>query len=244
LFFPITAIFQLNLNTSIFTPDERFDASFYKQVKKTIDTSTTVSVYHTMALNWDLLERQTKDVVKIQPNILNEFSPLYDVIINKSSELNVRDLKDYQLLCKDLPSGFVAYKRTKPLQKIKIRSSKIGRITSNDEYINLLELKILDSIRNEDLLVKLAGNFKIITPFHDVRLIFTTFNAKNETVRYETYDQRWIHGANQGQFKVKINSVFKRFYPEEIEFRLYIWNPQHSKINFENGSVHFYKLKE
>ena len=244
LFFPITAIFQLNLNTSIFTPDERFDASFYQQVKKTIDTSTTVSVYHTMALNWDLLERQTKDVVKIQPNILNEFSPLYDVIINKSSELNVRDLKDYQLLCKDLPSGFVAYKRTKPLQKIKIRSSKIGRITSNDEYINLLELKSLDSIRNEDLLVKLAGNFKIITPFHDVRLIFTTFNAKNETVRYETYDQRWIHGANQGQFKVKINSVFKRFYPEEIEFRLYIWNPQHSKINFENGSVHFYKLKE
>jgi hypothetical protein len=244
LFFPITAIFQLNLNTSIFTPDERFDASFYQQVKKTIDTSTTVSVYHTMALNWDLLERQTKDVVKIQPNILNEFSPLYDVIINKSSELNVRDLKDYQLLCKDLPSGFVAYKRTKPLQKIKIRSSKIGRITSNDEYINLLELKSLDSIRNEDLLVKLAGNFKIITPFHDVRLIFTTFNAKNETVRYETYDQRWIHGANQGQFKVKINSVFKRFYPEEIEFRLYIWNPQRSKINFENGSVHFYKLKE
>jgi hypothetical protein len=244
LFFPITAIFQLNLNTSIFTPDERFDASFYQQVKKTIDTSTTVSVYHTMALNWDLLERQTKDVVKIQPNILNEFSPLYDVIINKSSELNVRDLKDYQLLCKDLPSGFVAYKRTKPLQKIKIRSSKIGRITSNDEYINLLELKSLDSIRNEDLLVKLAGNFKIIKPFHDVRLIFTTFNAKNETVRYETYDQRWIHGANQGQFKVKINSVFKRFYPEEIEFRLYIWNPQHSKINFENGSVHFYKLKE
>ena len=244
LFFPITAIFQLNLNTSIFTPDERFDASFYQQVKKTIDTSTTVSVYHTMALNWDLLERQTKDVVKIQPNILNEFSPLYDVIINKSSELNVRYLKDYQLLCKDLPSGFVAYKRTKPLQKIKIRSSKIGRITSNDEYINLLELKSLDSIRNEDLLVKLAGNFKIITPFHDVRLIFTTFNAKNETVRYETYDQRWIHGANQGQFKVKINSVFKRFYPEEIEFRLYIWNPQHSKINFENGSVHFYKLKE
>jgi hypothetical protein len=244
LFFPITAIFQLNLNTSIFTPDERFDASFYQQVKKTIDTSTTVSVYHTMALNWDLLERQTRDEVKIQPNILNEFSPLYDVIINKSSELNVRDLKDYQLLCKDLPSGFVAYKRTKPLQKIKIRSSKIGRITSNDEYINLLELKSLDSIRNEDLLVKLAGNFKIITPFHDVRLIFTTFNAKNETVRYETYDQRWIHGANQGQFKVKINSVFKRFYPEEIEFRLYIWNPQHSKINFENGSVHFYKLKE
>jgi hypothetical protein len=244
LFFPITAIFQLNLNTSIFTPDERFDASFYQQVKKTIDTSTTVSVYHTMALNWDLLERQTKDVVKIQPNILNEFSPLYDVIINKSSELNVRDLKDYQLLCKDLPSGFVAYKRTKPLQKIKIRSSKIGRITSNDEYINLLELKSLDSIRNEDLLIKLAGNFKIITPFHDVRLIFTTFNAKNETVRYETYDQRWIHGANQGQFKVKINSVFKRFYPEEIEFRLYIWNPQHSKIDFENGSVHFYKLKE
>jgi hypothetical protein len=88
-----------------------------------------------------------------------------------------------------------------------------------------------------------VGNFKIITPFHDVILIFTTFNAKNETVRYETYDQRWIHGANQGQFKVNINSVFKRFYPEEIEFRLYIWNPQHSKINFENGSVHFYKLK-
>jgi hypothetical protein len=144
LFFPITAIFQLNLNTSIFTPDERFDASFYQQVKKTIDTSTTVSVYHTMALNWDLLERQTRDEVKIQPNILNEFSPLYDVIINKSSELNVRYLKDYQLLCKDLPSGFVAYKRTKPLQKIKIRSSKIGRITSNDEYINLLELKSLD----------------------------------------------------------------------------------------------------
>lgn len=244
LFFPITAIMQLNYNTSVFTPDERLDESFYQQVKKSIDTSTTVSVYHTMALNWDLLERQTKDEVKIQPNILNEFSPLYDVIINKSSELNVRYLKDYQLLCEDLPSGFVAYKRTKPFQKINIRSSKINKIASNDEYINLLELKSLDSIRNEDLLIKLAGDFRIMTPFHDVKLIFTTFNSKNETVRYETYDQRWIHGANKGQFKVKINSVFKRLYPEEIEFRLYIWNPQHSKIDFENGNVHFYKLKE
>ncbi len=244
LFFPITAILQLNLNTSVFTPDERLDASFYQQVKKSIDTSTTVSVYHTMALNWDLLERQTKDEVKIQPNILNEFSPLYDVIINKSSELNIRDLKDYQLLCEDLPSGFVAYKRLKPYQKTILKSWTIETKTSTEEYINLLEIKGLDSLRNQDLLIKLSGDFNIGTPFQDVKLIFTTFNSKNETVRYETFDQRWIHGANKGQFKVKINSVFKRFYPEEIEFRLYIWNPQHSKIDFENGSVHFYKLKE
>ncbi len=244
LFFPITAILQLNLNTSVFTPDERLDASFYQQVKKSIDTSTTVSVYHTMALNWDLLERQTSDEVKIQPNILNEFSPLYDVIVNKSSELDSRDLKDYQLLCKDLPSGFVAYKRLKPYQKNIFKSWKIEANESTEEYINLLELKSLDSLRNEDLLIKFAGDFRVVTPFHDVRIIFTTFNSKNETVRYETFDQRWIHGANQGQFKVKINSVFKRFYPEEIEFRLYIWNPQHSRINCKNGTLNFYKLKE
>jgi hypothetical protein len=244
LFFPITAILQLNLNTSVFTPDERFDVSFYHQVKRSIDTSTTVSVYHTMALNWDLLERKTSEKVKIQPNILNEFSPLYDVIINKSSELDIRDLKEYQLLCNDLPSGFVAYKRLKPFQKAVVKSWAIEAKKSADEYINLLELRNLDSLRNEDLLIKLAGDFKIGTPFHDVKLIFTTFNSKNETVRYETFDQRWIHGANLGQFRVKINSVFKRFYPEEIEFRLYIWNPQHSKMSFKNGTVHFYKLKE
>jgi hypothetical protein len=243
LFFPISAIFHLNLNTSVFTPDERFDASFYEKLKKSIDTSTTVSVYHTMILNWSLLERQSKDEIKIQSNVADKFSPLYDIIINKSSQLDARDLKEYQLLCKDLPSGFVAYKRLKPVQKSVFKSWKIEAKKSTDEYTNLLEFINLDSLRNEDLLIKLAGDFKIETPFHGVMLIFNTFNSKNETVRYQTFDQRWIHGANKGDFKVKINSVFKRFYPEEVEFRLYIWNPQRSKINFENGTVHFYKLK-
>ena len=244
LFFPINALLQLNLNTSVFTPDERLDAHFYQQVKKSIDTESTVSVYHTMALNWDLWERQTEDEVKIQPNICNEFLPLYDVIVNKSSELKSSNLNDYQLIAQDLPSGFVAFKRKKPFQRILFRKWIFDSNKSSDEYINLLEVKALDSLKYDDFLIKFMGDLKLVTPFHDVKLIFTTFNSKQETVRYETFDQRWIHGANQGKLKVQINSVFKRFYPEEMEFRLYIWNPQHSEIDIKNAHVHFYKLKK
>lgn len=243
LFFPVTFIAHINLNTSVFTPDERISLPLYQAVKKELNSETTMSIYHTMLLNWSMYERTSKDI-KFQPSTNNAFSSYYDIVINKSVFLDTADLRDYQLIYYDKPSGNMAYKRKKPLERSLFRSHEIPALHSSDEYVNILNLALSDSMQRDNLILKIKGNLDIENKYRDVKFVISTFDSKENPIRYEYFDQRWIHGADQLKFPVNINHFLGKFSSDETELRLYIWNPQHSTINFRNGEIHFYKIKE
>ncbi len=242
LFFPITFLVKLNLHTSIFTPDDRVSKEFYAAVRRKLKPETTLAIYHTMNLNWAMKERNCSGV-KVQPNISKDFSPLYDIFMNKKSLIQSADLKDYELVFDDKPGGNVAYRRKIPLERELLTNYRIPEIKSQKDTVSLLELDVSNRRLKQNLIVMLNGKLNIDKTFRTVQFLIETYNSKGEEIRSQYFDQRWPHGKNQLHFTVKINHVLSTLSSEETKLRLYIWNPEHHVLGLENGEIQLYKIK-
>lgn len=243
LFFPATFVLKMNLDTSVFSPDDRLNNALYAAVKKELKPGTTLAVYPLLQLNWSLSERKFSSEMKFQPDVSRHFSPLYDIIVNKKYFLRNIDLQNYELLYDDQPSGNVAYRRKFPLERTLLKHFEIPGIESDSKEIGLLEINLLDFDPGIYKMLSFSGNFQIEKPFRTVQVFMYAYNARGEMVRKSYFDQRWPHGKNKLNFDVAINHVLSGFSGEETKLRLYIWNPERSRISFRNGKTDFYKIK-
>lgn len=242
LFFPISFVWKMNLNTSVFSPEDRISKHFYEEVKKELGTETTMAIYPMMHLSWPMHERRSVEI-KFQPCIERHFSPLYDVFISKR-KLIKPDHNQYELICEDIPGGIAAYKRKNPFQKILLHCFQTGTEKSRQGKIPLLQIPLTDSLKRENLLLKISGAMKVDQQYKDIRFFVCTYDQAKKLVREIYFDQRWPHGLNDLDFEVHINCVLGKISAQETELRLYIWNPQYSTLSFKNGKTHFYKLIE
>lgn len=245
LFFPISFIAKLNLNTSVFSPDDRMSAEFYKRAMKSVNPNQTISIYPIMQLTYSYFERinpehTTKHVATVQ----KDFVPSSDLILTKTTWLFPKDdLSQYDVVAEDPASSYIALKRKKSFKQILLFDS-IGKTKQSDEeFILFYDGPIREEWRNKTIQINLKGALKTDLQLNDFNLVVATNDTTDRNLRYDYQNLRWYYGENVRQFKLNYPYTAKHFLNEESRLIIYIWNPERKHFKLTNPMIQVIELK-
>ncbi|WP_341900133.1 hypothetical protein [Fluviicola taffensis] len=245
LFFPISFIAKLNLNTSVFSPDDRMSEAFYQSAIKDLKPNETVSIYPIQQLTYAYFERtnpnhQAKHIGTLQ----KDFLPTSDLILTKTTWLFPKDdISMYNVVAEDPASSYIALRRKKPFTQIHLFDS-IGKTKQSDEeYILFYDGLIRPEWRNKFIQIDLKGDLKTDTELNDFNIVVATNDSAEKNLRYDYQNLRWYYGENIKQFKMNYPYTAKHFLNEESRLIIYIWNPERKHFKLTNPTIQIIELK-
>lgn len=242
LFFPITFIPRINLNTSIFSPDDRMSKAFFNDVYKNIDNHTSISAYPLMVLTWSYHSRSKPETYFVASK--REFDYTADIVLTKKDYVKSLDLKeDYNIIAQDDPSGHIAFKRKIPYQEKIISAIKLNTSETSDEYITIYQNEIADSLKNKKLKFHVTADITAENIWREYNIIVYSIFDKNQNSRdYQYMNERWMQGLKKN-YRLNFNLSTAGFTDEDKEVRIYIWNPKKEKATVKNGIFELIKLE-
>lgn len=245
LFFPVSFLLKLNLNTSIFSPDDRMSKEFYESAMKDLKPDQTVSIYPIMQLTYSYFERtnrahQTKHIATVQ----KDFLPSSDLILTKTTWLFPKDdISMYDIVAKDPASTYIALRRKNPFRQIHLFDSVGKTRQSDEEYILFYDGPIRPEWRNKGLQINLKGSLKTDKELNDFNAVVATNDSTDQNLRYEYQNLRWYVGENARQFKLNYPYAAKHFLNKESRLIIYIWNPERKHFKLTNPTIQIIELK-
>jgi len=187
---------HLNLDTSIYSPEQRMNSDFYSKVKQEIDLDHSIMIYNTMYWNWAFNESH-QNIKSSVSQIDNPNTILTDIILTREEVLNNPLIPElYDTIAYHRPSGYIAFKRKNALIKTELDSVVDQTFVGNGEFYSLASFQ-LDSLEGRNLQVDISGHLKTFEPKDKLMLVVQTMNADDETMRYTYYSfDACYQGAN------------------------------------------------
>jgi hypothetical protein len=243
LFFPISLILDLNLSTSIYSPDQRMSDSFYTKVRKEVTPESTIAGYPLMVLTWPLHERHViEDPVMLNPRRI--FSPYFDLVLTKTTITSLnRWIDEYDTLAYDPETTHIAFKRKRPLLKTPVMDIPVSFSKNRNEYTDLFHLPLNDSLNNQVLQICITGELVTENNFDNISIVFSSNDAQGNRVNYESFNQRWYQKSKTNEFTINLNYVHTEASIQEHDLIIYVWNPQKSPIQFNHARMKVTILK-
>lgn len=242
LFFPISFLLQINLSTSIFSPDDRMTKAFYKQVRAELQADETIGIYPIMQLTYALHERNHQGNIQIGQTI-GAFSPYFDVILTKSTIAHDPKLsQDYTLFATDKASTYQAFKRKKNFHSKLIVDTLVVGNKSSAEFIDCFHCSIDKSWKKKLIKVVIESEIDAESPLNTVNLVITTEDKNLQPVRYDYQNIRWYFAQTNKTKAFQQTYSFKQIGKNEKLLKIYIWNPQKAAIQLKNSRIKFFEL--
>lgn len=237
LFFPITFLLQLNLNTSVFSPDDRMTNAFYDAVKAELDPNDAVAVYPIMQLTWSLHERQHAGTPHIgQP--MKGYFPQFNVILTKNTILKTsKDYPDYDVFAQDPASTYIALKRRTPLKKSRLFEKTTNHYIGSDEFIVLLQDSVQSTWKNRMVAIDIDAQLTSPKHMNTLNIVCTTEDANGKPTRFHYQNVRWYVGENAVHYKLHFPVAENELNDGDKVLKVYLWNPEKRKIDVRNGRV-------
>jgi hypothetical protein len=245
LFFPVSFIAKLNLNTSIFSPDDRMSEAFYQSAIKDLKPNETVSIYPIQQLTYAYFERTNPNrKAKHIGTLQKDFQPTSDLILTKTTWLFPKDdISMYDVVAEDPASSYIALRRKKPFKQVHLFDS-IGKTKQSDEeFISFYDAPIRPEWRNKFIQINLKGDLKTDTGLNDFNIVVATNDSTDKNLRYDYQNLRWYYGENIKQFKMNYPYAAKHFLNEESRLIIYIWNPERKHFKLTNPTIQIIELK-
>jgi hypothetical protein len=242
LFFPVSFLLQLNVSTSIFSPDDRMSKAFYDQVRTEIQTDETIGIDPIMQLTYALHERHHLGEIQLGQTI-GAFSPYFDVILTKSTIAHTPKIaQDYTLFATDKASTYQAFKRKKNFDsKLLVDTLVVGN-KSTAEFIDCFHCSIDKTWKNKLIKVVIDSEMDAQNPLNTVNLVITTEDENLQPVRYDYQNIRWYFAQTNKTKAFQQTYSFKQIGKNEKLLKIYIWNPQKAAIRLKNSRIKFFEL--
>ena len=241
LFFPISMIPKMNLDTSVFSPDDRMTQEFYDIVYKELDKgNTSVTMYHLMNLTWPMHNRYSEH--QYLPAISGVANQASDIILSRTNLfLPKKDLLNYDTLFLDKSNGFLAFKRKKSFQKTTLVDTLISKPATTFEFAEIHRLKIPDSLKNCKIQLHVSGVVGIDSPKDEVVFTYSVFNKNGENSHHDWWTTRWYNGVKNDHSFI-LNYPIEKWNSDNDELRLYFFNPHMVKVQLKNIKLEILKL--
>lgn len=242
LFFPVSFLLQLNVSTSIFSPDDRMSKAFYDQVRAELQADETIGIYPIMQLTYALHERHHRGKIQLGQTI-GAFSPYFDVILTKSTIAHDPKIaQDYTLFASDKASTYQAFKRKKNFHSKMLVDTLVVGNKSTAEFIDCFHCSIDKTWKNKLINVVIDSEIDAQDPLNTVNLVITTEDEKLQPVRYDYQNIRWYFAQTNKTKAFQQTYSFKQIGKNEKLLKIYIWNPQKAAIRLKNSRIKFFEL--
>jgi hypothetical protein len=242
LFFPITLVLNLNLETSVFSPDDRLNRDFYEAVKEEIEPENTIMIYHILNWTWPFQESQEQIKASVA-QFDSHNSVLSDIIITKTTELeNPEIIKLYDTIAYHQPSTHIAFKRKELLDRSHINETEPIDARGNLLYAEIAKIKS-DEFAGKNIQVTMSGHLKTFVPKNKLQLVVQSFNPNGEQERYLYYSFETTYQGELINDDFLHHFIIENVSPKEKEIKVYIWNRALQLIELTDANCTLFELK-
>jgi hypothetical protein len=239
--FMVSLGLNMNLNTSIFSPEDRLNSSFHNDIRKRVEKGTTISGSPVIVFTWPYAERNQKTAILLNSN---EVSELCDVAV-----VSVRDIRtnqfdeDYVPFSTDPKRMLTAFRRKEPIKRTSIQKFTHEKINSKEEFIPLFNLDSMDTLKAENLLFDIRATIKSVSPIHKLSLVIAVDDSLGNC-RYVASEMNWYFQKDKRSITINFPWIMKEKLSREKVVKFYLWNLGRNEVQVENVKLELLRLDE
>jgi hypothetical protein len=243
LFFPLSFFLHMSLKTSVFSPDDRMNDSFYKKTKAAIKPEHSLMIYHIMLWNWPRHESYSP-VKSSYYNSNNSNSILTDIIVRKTNmPTNPMIPKLYDTIAVDPGTYYISYKRKKPVSKQLLLESRDTTFKSNAEYGLIWEFDPLPKLNGEPAMLTVKGHLNTYTDYNKLHLVVQTVDTNEQMVDYWYYPFETVFHGQKIDESFEHQFLIENLDLNETKVKVYIWNRKLMDFKVTGGKCYLYQIK-
>lgn len=232
LWFPVSFVFNLNLDSSVFSPEDRIHRSFYRKILRKVPSDACISADYVSQASYAYLTRKEK-IPHVATDYLAEDSlSRGDYHISWVEALN---WSGYSCILQDPVSGTRLYKRNTLSEKQVILDTIIPVLKSSNAVIPVLDLD-LSSLYGRLVQTIVDGSVQLDNYCLDLNLRHETESQKGELRRTDNTRFNWYFGRKTGyQFHYPNHPFF--ILPEDQILHIRFYNDDHNRVNLSGIHV-------
>jgi hypothetical protein len=230
LWFPLSFIAKANLNTSVFSPEDRIHRAFYQQIRKLIKEDDAISSDYVSLTSFAYLNRKSE-------NQIHAFQNSEDTLTRGEYHISWYKKvkwKDYTCVLSDPISKTKFYKRNKAYQKTKFFDTIIPKIRSKETYIPIAEINI-EKFKNKQIQSYFSAQIEIPNGCNSFNLVqnVASQNTKISSSLSSRFNWYFLKKSNK---KITFVNQFVQIKEKDSKITLFF-------VNFENNEVFVNNLK-
>ncbi len=243
LFFPITFLLQLNLDSSSYMQHTRITSASFDAIEKEINNSKSIDIDGLVLRNYMYEMRSQKKV--LIANVQSDEFPI-KCFSKYISDVNNKwkPSKYYQLIYSEPRSNTRIYRYTKEYEKKCVFDSVFSKIESQNEFFNIIHETIAERISpSHTFQISLSGSVFFEEKSQSFNL---TYALKDSVIDIKMYNS--INIVNYCEFNSWLNFEWESpIYISDNSsdiFKCYFYNPEKKKFKLRNLKVKVYDLNE
>lgn len=226
LWFPVSFVFQLNLNTSVFSPEDRIHRSFYRQIRETVPREATISADYVSQASYAYLTRDEK-MPHVATNLVEtDSSTRGDYHILWMGELN---WPNYKCVLFDPVSKTRLYKRTTAFESKTVLDTTITVKNNQKGMIPVLDLD-LTPYSNQQIKTTVEGLISLDKYCLDLNLRHEITTSQGEIRRTDNTRFDWYFGRKTN-YRFFYPNHLTPVLPEDRMLHIRLYNEDLNQVN-------------
>lgn len=240
LWFPISFVAKVNLNTTIFSPQDRIHNSFYEDIQKLIGQHDVLTADYVAHLCYSYSSRKE---AKPKMASLNHSESLNDEDYHLSSFYgNIKNWTNYKCILSDDITKMKLYKRVSKLSKTTLLDTNIQVLHTNGMYLTLLDYSVPDNTFYSSLHVNVEGDFLLTKGMLSFDLIEDMIGAGGKSINYNSTAFYPYFGLKKN-YSLNHSSIVKLDDNQNKTLKLYMYNPEMGEAKLTSMKIKILGVK-
>lgn len=237
LLFPISFVFKMNLNTSIFSPEDRIHQTFYQKIQNLVQANDVISADYVSQASYAYLSRSEKIPHVATDYLPNDTLSRGDFHISWVEKLN---WPNYSCILFDPISGTRLYKRKAIFEKRLVLDTVIQILKSKKRIIPIMQFN-LSSFANKLLQTSIEGCVELDKYCLDLNLRHDIQPQKGKVRRTDNTRFNWYFGRKTNyRFQYPTHLIY--ILPEDHYLYIRFYNDDLNEVNLPMIRVKIYAL--
>jgi hypothetical protein len=236
LWFPISFVYKMNLNTSIFSPQDRIHRSFYQKMLLEIPSNSSISADYVSQASYAYLTRKEKIPHVATDYLSTDTLSRGDYHISWVEKLN---WPDYSCILYEQVSGTRLYKRIAKFEKQLLLDTLIPSIKSKDSVISIMNFN-LEPYSNKLIQTVIDGSISLDSYCLDLNLRHEV-ESQFEERRTDNTRFNWYFGR-KNNYQFHYPNHFISILPEDRFLHIRFYNDDLKKVNLNAVHVKIYAV--
>ena len=234
LWFPVSFIAKVNLNTTIFSPKDRIHNSFYNEIQAKVGDNDVFTADYVAHLCYSFATRTSS---KPKMAVLNDSEALQIEDYHLASYYSkIKNWTNYTCVLSDSITGMKLYQRNQKNHKTTLLNSEVKTGESNQMYFDLMEYQIPENSNYSDIQVTVQGDVSLTNGLLHLDLIQDIADSSKTSINYNSTLFDWYFGKKLN-YSINYSRIIHLDDRDDKTLKMFMYNPDMGNVKLSNFKV-------
>jgi len=241
LWFPISFLLQLNLTSSVFSPEDRFSRQFKEQLDNRFQDNDVLSVDFCSHLSYAYFTRNKKEKVHIAVESIND--PTVEQGEYHISWINDYQWNDFDLIYQEPNTKTRLYKRRKAFNKMLILDTIIPFIQTTKVNLSLFNLDLSKTLKGNFILSQIESEVSLNEGTIQINIINQIKNGDENPRFFQRTRFEWYFG-NEKKYQFNFPNYPVKTEESDAIYSIAVENVEKRNVVLRNTRIRFYLVSQ